>query len=459
MDDEFSKDLENEPLLKASQDVDYNADLVMTNEQATEARRGKLLLISFLIMCVVGLGNKIFQKLQTIPMQEYPFFLSILTTFIYVPASFAYILPMIKWGSLITPEQRAIPKYKFAIMGVLDGIAGVMQVFAVNYITNGGLLVLLQQAAIPISMVITKVMLKAKYKSWNYLGAVVVVIGLCVVLYPNFFVDSKKKDPHPEPKSFGAWVIVMLVSCVPMTLSSVYKEKALGETEIDVVYLNGWVAIFQLLVTLVFALPTCLIQDIPVKTLPNYMWNGFQCYIGTTVSKTSCDQAPLFVNIYMAFNLLYNIFIILILKYGSSNILWLAMTLMVPAGNAAFALPFVPGSRPMTVFDIAGLVVIMFGLIIYRFWAMLVTKAFPTSLQEKLASLGLGPALEDDEDQLDPNSSVKYPLLGSMMGMETYDPIYVVRPERKLIRSQHQIRANYFSKLGIAAGQSTLPIN
>jgi len=113
---------------------------------------------------------------------------------------------------------------------------------------------------------------------------------------------------------------------------------------------------------------------------------------------------------------------------------------------------------------------------------MLVTKAFPTSLQEKLASLGLGPALEDDEDQLDPNSSgklieknhhhhnhyhyhnhhhnyyfalitVKYPLLGSMMGMETYDPIYVVRPERKLIRSQHQIRANYFSKLGIAAGQ------
>jgi hypothetical protein len=37
------------------------------------------------------------------------------------------------------------------------------------------------------------------------------------------------------------WVIVMLLSCVPMTLSSVYKEKALGETEIDVVYLNGFV--------------------------------------------------------------------------------------------------------------------------------------------------------------------------------------------------------------------------
>ena len=37
----------------------------------------------------------------------------------------------------------------------------------------------------------------------------------------------------------------------------------------------------------------------------------------------------------------YNILIIMILKWGSSNILWLAMTIMVPLGNLAFALPFV----------------------------------------------------------------------------------------------------------------------
>lgn len=34
------------------------------------------------------------------------------------------------------------------------------------------------------------------------------------------------------------------------------------------------------------------------------------------------------------FNLNYNVLIILILKYGSSNILWLAMTVMVPMGKA-----------------------------------------------------------------------------------------------------------------------------
>jgi hypothetical protein len=59
--------------------------------------------------------------------------------------------------------------------------------------------------------------------------------------------------------------------------------------------------------------------------------------------------------------------IILILKFGSANILWLAMTIMVPLGNVAFALPFMPGNMPLQLNDILALVIIMAGLFIYRF--------------------------------------------------------------------------------------------
>lgn len=52
------------------------------------ARRSRLLVVSFLLMIVVGLGNKIFQKLQTEPMHDYPYFLSLLTTFIYIPTRY-----------------------------------------------------------------------------------------------------------------------------------------------------------------------------------------------------------------------------------------------------------------------------------------------------------------------------------------------------------------------------------
>merc|ERR1719146_183363 len=107
------------------------------------------------------------------------------TTFVYIPLSFAYILPVLKWGKAITQEQRDIPRYKFAIMGALDSMAGIMQVFGVNFITSGSLIVLLFQAAIPISMVISKLFLKTKYKAFQYLGALLVLGGIAIVLVPR----------------------------------------------------------------------------------------------------------------------------------------------------------------------------------------------------------------------------------------------------------------------------------
>lgn len=72
-------------------------------------------------------------------------------------------VPSIHTRSAITPAQRAIPKFKFAVMGLLDSVAGIMGVFAVNYINNAAMIVLLQQAAIPISMSISKMFLGATY--------------------------------------------------------------------------------------------------------------------------------------------------------------------------------------------------------------------------------------------------------------------------------------------------------
>lgn len=104
------------------------------DEVAAAARKNRVLIISFGLLVVVGLGNKVFQKLMTEPMHNYPYTLSQLITFIYIPVSFAYIWPMLIWGKSITPEQRAIPWYKWCIMGSLDGASGIMASFAVNYI-------------------------------------------------------------------------------------------------------------------------------------------------------------------------------------------------------------------------------------------------------------------------------------------------------------------------------------
>ena len=198
-----------------------------------------------------------------------------------------------------------------------------LQVFSATYL-GGSLLILLGQAAIPVSMVISSALLSARYSVYQYVGAATVTVGLIVVLGPE--LGSSTGDSHGT----ALWSIVMILSCIPMCLSSVYKEKALGETELDAMYLNGWIAVFQFLIALPLTIPAAAIGDPPVAPadLLQNLVDGAKCYLGQNSimdgpHKDSCEKATLYVTIYLLFNVTYNILMILILKYGSANILWL----------------------------------------------------------------------------------------------------------------------------------------
>jgi drug/metabolite transporter (DMT)-like permease len=166
----------------------------------------------------------------------------------------------------IPKDQLEMSRKPFAVMGTLDAIAGIMQIFSATYLP-GPLLILLQQAAIPISMLISRYMLDATYNKYQYGGAVVVAAGIAVVLVPTMTSGGSP-----------LWALMMIFSCVPMTLSSVYKEIALGERELDPMYLNGWIAIFQLAFTFVLILPAAMATDPPVypQDLPSNLANGFK---------------------------------------------------------------------------------------------------------------------------------------------------------------------------------------
>ena len=212
---------------------------------AKQKEKDKMLLIVFVSMVFVGLGNKVFNKLMTIPMHNYANFLNLLTTFVFVPVCFAYIIPAQRNGT-IPKEQIDLPKKPFVIMGGLDSLAGIMQVFAVTYLP-GPLVILLTQSAIPINMVLCKFILGATYNRFQYAGALIVAAGIATVLVPSMTGGGDIQ-----------WCIVLILACVPMTLSSVYKEIALGETELDPMFLNGWIAVYQLLFACFLCIPATL---------------------------------------------------------------------------------------------------------------------------------------------------------------------------------------------------------
>ena len=59
------------------------------------------------------------------------------------------------------------------------------------------------------------------------------------------------------------------------------------------------------------------------------------------------------------------------LKLGSSNVLWLCLTLQVPFANLVFAIPGMPKGKPTDIYNGIALVVILGGLILYRFYPVL----------------------------------------------------------------------------------------
>lgn len=135
-------------------------------------------------------------------------------------------------------------------------------------------------------------------------------------------------------------------------------------------------AVYQFIISFPLLIPTGFASGVAPADLPSNLLAGLKCYVGinTVVGGAhpdDCSLGPIFVNVYILFNLAYNVLIILLIKYGSSNILWLCITLQVPIANLAFALPFMPNSTPVTWEDGVGLLVIMAGLIVYRFYTPL----------------------------------------------------------------------------------------
>ena len=159
----------------------------------------------------------------------------------------------------------------------------------------------------------------------------------------------------------------------------------MGDVDIDVTYLNGWVAFYQLLCCIPLAIPSAWGAKITIAEIPQNLYDGAKCALGhsfaTFVSDNKddlmyhdCSIAPFYVTSYLVFNLSLNILIVLVLKHGSAAILAMSSTILVPIGNFAFSLDFMPGHKPQRPTDLAGLFVIMLGLFVFRYFEQLLER-------------------------------------------------------------------------------------
>ena len=77
--------------------------------------------------------------------------------------------------------------------------------------------------------------------------AVFVALGVAVAIGPALFAGGAEGDPDSAKGQAILWGSLLVLSTVPMCLSSIYKEIRLKDHDLDAVFLNGRIAAFQLL--------------------------------------------------------------------------------------------------------------------------------------------------------------------------------------------------------------------
>eukprot|EP01027_Heterolobosea_sp_BB2_P008927 GEZU01013221.1.p1 GENE.GEZU01013221.1~~GEZU01013221.1.p1 ORF type:complete len:315 (-),score=110.10 GEZU01013221.1:184-1128(-) len=233
-------------------------------------------------------------------------------------------------------------------------------------------------------MIASFIFLKERYKLFQYLGAAVILAGIGI----SFLDSVLYKSGASQVQNSAIWCVLYFSNNIPSALSGVYKEIAFKSQPMDIYYLNAWISLWQFIFGLLF-FPIQFIKifgGLTLKEIPYSLYWGAKCFIGINTIKNpgpnqvadNCAHGfgglPVFIPVlmYLFFNIGYNIFLLLVLKYGSAALMYIASTVNLPLSNIAFYLigiiPVFSATLGIKLHwpDYVGLIVILGGLIMYR---------------------------------------------------------------------------------------------
>lgn len=343
----------------------------------------QVLTMAIYTVCYVtaGVVNSIYLKKLMNNLNNYPFFLNQVTNYGYIPIFGIAVLYELKFTKLITKEQRDFPWWKFFTMGLLDAINGYIVVIG-GVGTSGTMQQLLNQAIIPVTMIGSFIFLKERYSLIQIGGSLLIVGGVTLSLLPSLTNNSSNSG------NITFFNLFFLCQAIPFAASNLYKDIAFKSVDMDVWYLQFWDVFYQSVIgTFLFPVNTILPKpaNIAWKQIPSAMKNGAICLSGVNVITTNCGfsesdpcdnchNAWLTLLIYMTINVIYNIFILLVIKHGSAAVLSLAQTVRLPLTSIAFSQEWIMGKKqkePFSQYSLYGLFIILAGLITFRSGSLL----------------------------------------------------------------------------------------
>jgi hypothetical protein len=165
---------------------------------------------------------------------------------VLVPVGFiALLLAVIAFKKYVlrdwNPGETKYYNRSLIAMGVLDGLYTMLYTCALPHIPNANLKNSLNMILLPFNMIGSRVILARSYSVAHYIGACLAIVACAFsVVFNTESTLQHKQVPY---------VFLILGSYVPCSCSWILKERCLKKTQTDPWYLNLWVAIYQVLYT------------------------------------------------------------------------------------------------------------------------------------------------------------------------------------------------------------------
>ena len=292
-----------------------------------------------------------------------------------------YPRQIFEWWTRSKDEQSGEQhkQYKFMIMAGLDALGMFFSAMGSVH-TPGYLQTILNQTLIPLTMVVSFVVLGSRFSGFQIFGCCCIILGALVSCWDQLFPpppldeDIIRNLSAPPETFYKLSIFFYLISNLPYAMSAVYKEVAFKSKakKTDVLYLTQQVSIYQL----VFGILMLPLTVIPGVATPSGMSltdallalkSGFSCYLQ---SDPTCAVQNTFLLLtgYCALNFISNTLGLTLTKYGSSTVNAISGSLLLPLTTIAFTMPWLGSFReevhPQAIY---GLLLILSGFFIYQY--------------------------------------------------------------------------------------------
>ena len=323
-----------------------------------------IILLIVTIYIITNAGNNISQKISILMFTEdYSFYVIQVMNIAYVIFGIVMVVSIhLISRNFFTSVEKNFSKLQYLLIAVVDSFGILLQGIG-NQFTPGILQTLLGQVIIPVSIILSIVMLKRKYSWISYLGALIVIGGIVISFIPDF--SHKIKDLR--------WYscIIYTAGVVFMALSFILKEKAF-DNGASPYLLTVFVAVLMVPITfLIFPIQSIPgFGGLPITDFPKILSKGVLCTGGTKADPNmTCENSWVPLLLFCIFSFLSGVAAVVLTDKASAVVKTLSNGLTIPITTIGYSLKFIMGAytEKFNIFNIVGIVIVLIGFITYSY--------------------------------------------------------------------------------------------